>query len=141
MFVCQQLVEAAIERVLCDQRIVLAEQIRHRALLEPQPMQAPLASRINQSIADERLQNMPPAGSLARVGQPRRPEPIQFELLIEMARQPARAPLARAMQLHRLEPHLHAKAQGADALFPRHRDRVLPAVRIRAYPAACQPDG
>ena len=31
----QQLVEAAIQRVLGDQRIVLAEQIPHRALLEP----------------------------------------------------------------------------------------------------------
>src|SRR5271166_71754 len=52
------------------------------------------------------------AGSLARVGQPRRPEPIQFELLIEMAGQPTRAPLARAMQLHRIEPRLHAEARG-----------------------------
>src|SRR5271157_4349339 len=42
---------------------------------------------------------MPPAGPLARVRRPRRPEP-------------ARAPLARAMQLHRIEPHLHPIARG-----------------------------
>src|SRR5271157_2993523 len=29
-----------------------------------------------------------------------------------MAGQPTRAPLARAMQLHRIEPHLHAEARG-----------------------------
>src|SRR5260370_6708605 len=33
-------------------------------------------------------------------------------LLIEMKGGPAGAPLARAMQLHRIEPHLHPKALG-----------------------------
>jgi hypothetical protein len=70
-------------------------------------MQSPLASRIDQPIADQRLQDMLPAGSFARVRQPRRPEPIQFKMLIEVARKPTRAPLPRAMQLHRIQPDLY----------------------------------
>src|SRR6266853_1165445 len=37
-----------------------------------------------------------------------RPEAIELELFIELTRQPAGAPLPRAMQLHGIEPHLHA---------------------------------
>ena len=37
---------------------------------------------------------------------------IEAELLIEMTRQPARTPLARPMQFHRLKPHLYAVAFG-----------------------------
>jgi hypothetical protein len=40
--------------------LIRAEQIRHRALLEPQPMQSPLAARIDQSIAHKRLQDVLP---------------------------------------------------------------------------------
>src|SRR5712664_3813141 len=42
-----------------------------------------------------------------------RPESIEFQLLIQLTRQPARAPLPRPMQLHRIEPHLHAITIGA----------------------------
>src|SRR5216684_6274193 len=41
------------------------------------------------------------------------PELIEPELLIELTRQPARAPLPRPVQLHRIEPHLHAVTIGA----------------------------
>src|SRR5580704_8799720 len=41
-----------------------------------------------------------------------RPELIEFQLLIQLTRQPARAPLPRPVQLHRIEPHLHAIAIG-----------------------------
>jgi hypothetical protein len=104
--VLQQLVEAAVEAILLRQRIIGAQQIRHRALLEPHPMQAPLAAGIDQPVADQRLQDVPPPRPLTRVRQTRRPEPIEFQLLIELTRQPARAPLPRPVQLHRLEPHL-----------------------------------
>src|SRR6202522_2147712 len=108
----QQLIEAAIQRVLGDQPIILAQQIRHRALLEPLPMQAPLAAGIDQPIAHQRLQDVLPAGAFARIRQQRCKEPIQLQLLIEMTGQPACSPLARAMQLHRIEPHLYPKALG-----------------------------
>ena len=37
-----------------------------------------------------------------------RPEAIEPKLFIELTRQPARAPLPRPMQLHCIEPYLHA---------------------------------
>jgi hypothetical protein len=61
----QQLVEAAIQRILGDQPIILAQQIRHRALFEPLPMQPPLAAGIDQPIAHQRLHDVLPAGALA----------------------------------------------------------------------------
>ena len=110
--VWQHLVQAAIQRVLRYQRIILAEEIPHRALLVPLPMQPPLAARIDQPIAHQSLQDMPPAGPFARVRQARCPELIELQLLIEMTRQPARSPLPRAMQLHRIEPHLQPIGPG-----------------------------
>src|SRR5713101_100847 len=41
-----------------------------------------------------------------------RPEPVEFQLLIQLTRQKARAPLPWAVQLHRIEPHLHAMTVG-----------------------------
>jgi hypothetical protein len=108
LLVRRNLVQAAVERILLHQRIIRSEQIRHRALLEPQPVQSPLAPRIDQPIANQRLQDLLPAGSLARIRQTARPKPIQLKLLVEMTRQPTRTPLPRPMQLHRIEPHLHA---------------------------------
>jgi hypothetical protein len=51
----QQLIETAIQHILRDQRII-AKQIRHRALLEPLPMQAPFAAGVDQPIAHQRRQ-------------------------------------------------------------------------------------
>jgi len=58
--VFQQLVEAAVEGVPLHQRVIGAQQIRHRALFEPQPVQAPLAAGIDQPVTDQRLQDVPP---------------------------------------------------------------------------------
>ena len=66
-FVRQQFIQAAVERVLGNERIILAEKIAHSTLFEPLPMQPPLAARIDQPIADEGLQDMPPAGPFGRV--------------------------------------------------------------------------
>src|SRR5580700_4474034 len=98
--------------LIFPQRIVLAQQICHRAVLEPLPMQAPFAAGVDQPIAHQRLQDVLPAGALARTRQQRRKEPIQLQLLIEMTGDPTGTPLARAMQLHRIKPNLHAKAPG-----------------------------
>jgi hypothetical protein len=64
LLVWQQLVQAAVERILLHQRVIRAQKIPHGALLEPLPVQAPLASGINQSIANQRLQDVLPASSL-----------------------------------------------------------------------------
>jgi hypothetical protein len=51
LLVLQQFVEAAIERMYLHQPIISAQQVSHRALLEPQPVQAPLAAGIDQPVA------------------------------------------------------------------------------------------
>src|SRR6478672_901684 len=76
--------------------------------LPPLPVQPPLAARIDQPLADQRLQHVAPAGALARVRPPLRPEPIEPELLVELTGEPARAPLPRPLQPHRPEPDLDA---------------------------------
>src|SRR5260370_9798249 len=136
--VLQKLVEAAVEAILLHQRIIGPQQIRHRALLEPQPMQAPLATGIDQPITDQRLQDAPPLRPFARIRQTRRPEPIEFQLLIQLTRQPARAPLPQPVQLHCIEPHLHAvtiRAFRNLAIGAKHPPPALPlAAFLQASP-------
>jgi hypothetical protein len=55
---------------------------------------------------------MLPTGPFARVRQARRPESVEFKLLIKLIRQPAGSPLPRPVQFHALKPHLHAIALG-----------------------------
>jgi hypothetical protein len=43
----------------------------------------------DQSNQHQRLQDMPPAGSFARVRQALCPEPVELQLLVEMTRKPA----------------------------------------------------
>ena len=57
----QQLVEASIQIVLLHQVEVLAQQIAHRTVFIPLPMQPPLAAGIDQSVSDQRLQHVQPA--------------------------------------------------------------------------------
>jgi hypothetical protein len=76
-------------------------------------VQSPLAAGIDQPVTHQRLQDVPPLRSLARIRKTLRPEPIEFQLLIQLTRQKARAPLPRPVQFHRIEPHLHAIPIGA----------------------------
>src|SRR5215813_5248266 len=75
-------------------------------------MQTPFAAGIDQPVAHQRLQDMPPARSLARVQQSLCPEPIELQLLVEMTRKPAGSPLPRAAQFHGIEPDLQPVAPG-----------------------------
>jgi len=107
LLVLDQLVEAAIQRILLDQRIVRPEKIAHGALREPLPVQPPFAAGIDQPIAHQRLHDVTPARALARGRQPFGPELVEPELLVQMTRQPAGAPLSRRVKLHRAQPNLH----------------------------------
>src|SRR5204863_9883653 len=84
----------------------------HGALLEPQPVQTTFAAWIDEPVADQRLKDVAPAGSFARIGQTSRPEAVEFQLLVELAGEPARTPLPRPMQLHGPQPDLHPMALG-----------------------------
>ncbi len=64
LFVRQQLVVAAVERVLLRQREIRAQQVRHRALFKPLPVQTPLAAGIDQPVAHQRLQDVQPRSFL-----------------------------------------------------------------------------
>src|SRR5262249_24473519 len=57
--------------------------------------------------------DVPPLCPFARIRQTRRPEPIEFQLFIQLTRQKARAPLPRPVQFHRIESHLNAVTIGA----------------------------
>ena len=103
----QQLVEAPIQSVLVRQREVRAEQIAHRTLFIPLPMQPPLAAGVDQAVGDQRLQHVQPPCPLPRCGQPGRPEIIQPQLIPHMAGQPAGAPLPRPVQPQTAQPDMH----------------------------------
>src|SRR6202011_464988 len=110
LFLFGHLIQTSIQSVLFYQRKIFIQQISHRALLKPLSMQPPFAARINESIANQGLQNMLPASSLPAIGQTLAPELIQAQLLVKLAGQPTGSPLPRPMQFHLFEPYLHAKA-------------------------------
>ncbi len=112
LLVLEHLIQTTIQRVLFYQRIIFIQEISHRAVLKPLPMQPPFAPWINKSIADQGLQNMLPTSSLSTVDQTLGPELIQPKLLVKMAGQPTGSPLPRPMQFHLFEPYLHSKPSG-----------------------------
>jgi hypothetical protein len=61
-------------------------------------MQAPLGAWSDQPIGHKHEQNEVPARAFAAGPEPLAPEPIQLQLLPQLERQPARAPLARPFQ-------------------------------------------
>ena len=99
----QQLVQAAIQYIVGDDPHRTAQQVPHRTVLVPVPVQAPLAARIDQLVAHLRLQDVQPARALPAHRQPQTPEPIQFQSIPKRQRQPTRAPLPRPMQTQVLD--------------------------------------
>src|SRR5208283_632273 len=112
LLVFQQPVQRAVKSILFHQPKIMPEQIAHGALFKPQPMQTPLAARVNQPITHQGLQNVPPASPFAAVRQTLGPEAIQPQLFVKLTRQPAGTPLTGPMQFHLIQLHLHAKAGG-----------------------------
>ena len=84
----KQLVQAAIQRVAAQHLGRPAQQIPHGAVLVPVPVQPPLAARIDQLVARQRLQDVQPARALAARRRPGSPEPIQLQALPQNERQP-----------------------------------------------------
>src|SRR5580692_4633014 len=109
LLLLEHLIQTSIQRVLFYQRKIFIQQISHCALLKPLPMQPPFAPRINESIADQGLQNMLPASSLSTIGQTLGPEIIQAQLLVKITGQPTGSPLPGPMQFHLFEPDRPAR--------------------------------
>ena len=65
------------------------------------------------------------------------PKTVQSKLLVELTGQPARAPLSRPMQLHRVEPHLHTVRLRVFGKRPIGREqkelRVVASVFIKGF--------
>src|SRR5664280_3260866 len=95
---CQQQIQGAIKRVSGGQTKIPAQQIAHRAVFIPMPVQTPFAARINQPVSDQRLKNQVPRRAFAAGTEPLPPEPVQTELAVKLARPPARAPLPGTVQ-------------------------------------------
>src|ERR1019366_1599852 len=72
-----------IQIVRLRERDVLTEQIAHRAMLEPMPVQSPFAAGRNQLVAGQRLQDVQPARSFARGRQRRQPKLVHSQLITE----------------------------------------------------------
>src|SRR5271169_4112441 len=65
------------------------------------------------------------------------PKTVQSKLLVELTGQPARAPLSRPMQLHRVEPHLHTvrlRVFGKRPIGRKQKElRVVASVFIKGF--------
>jgi hypothetical protein len=103
----EELVEAAVERILPGDPEVLAEEIRHGTPVEPEPVQAPLAAGIEQAVDGQGLQDTEPACPFPRGGQAVLPEGVEVQRPPELQGEPAGPPLPRADQLQAVEPDLH----------------------------------
>ncbi len=132
LLVLQKLIQAAVELVALRQPGVLAQKIADGAPVPPLPMQPPLAARIDQPVAGKRFQDVQPGGSLPARRQALLPEGIKLQLIPEIERQPAGAPLPRAVKLEILQPYLHRFGQRLRrrAIFRkqgdlRHRPRIF----------------
>ena len=93
---------------------VRAQQVAHRAVFEPLPMQAPLAARRDQPIHTKGLEHPIPPRALAAGLQTLRPELVQSQLVVQLAGQPAGAPLPwpAQPQLRELDSHDLALGHG-----------------------------
>ena len=124
--VLEQQIVAGIKLVLFRQSEVRTQEIGHRAVAEPLPMQPPFATRSDQPVAGENLQNLIPPRSLSIRRQAIGPEPIELKLLPQLPGQPARPPLSRA-----LKPHLGQTKLNDGGIARRHLASILREQRQR----------
>jgi hypothetical protein len=92
----EQAVQAPVELMDLGQFEPRPEQVRHGACREPLPMTPPLAAGSDEPVGGERLQDQVPARAFAARRESAGPEGVQPELRVQVARQPARAPLPGA---------------------------------------------
>jgi hypothetical protein len=124
----EQQVVTSIERMAVN-GAVRTQQVRQSAPPKPLPMQPPLTARGEQSVHHQNQQYLIPPRALASGQQTLRPKLIELQLLPQLQRQPAPAPLARPLQPQprELEPHdrLIIVNSRLVAIFRKQRQRVL----------------
>ncbi len=104
----QHSIQTAVQPVFFRHRKILAQQDVHRTLIEPLPVYPKLTARINQPVHHQQFQHLRPGYASPSLRQLLRPEPIQLQLLPQLASQPAVAIRACSLQLHLAELYLHA---------------------------------
>ena len=130
VLVCEQAVEAAIERVVLGNAFVHAEQIGQRGGGKPVPGQPPFTARGEPPVKRKHAEDFLPVRAFATTAQARSEEGIELEVAPELIAQPARAPGARAGELQFMEPHLHGGgvASQGGAIFG--KERALPGLAL-----------
>ncbi len=150
--VIEQQIVTGIELVLFRQSEVRAQEIGHRTAAEPLPMQPPFATRRDQSVAGENLQDLVPPRPLPVRRQAIGPEPIELKLPPQLPGQPARAPLPRTTKLHLRQAKLNdgciardrlasifrkqRQRPGTPRILVEHFDRLAPRCRLRGVDLA-----
>ena len=128
--VLEQPIMTSVERVDVGRRVIDTEQIGQRAVVEPVPVQTPFAARREQPIHHQHREHLIETRALARGQQARAPEAIELKLLPQPQRQPARAPLPRALQPPLCQPEPHHRVVTDERLTPiLRKQRHLYAVR------------
>jgi hypothetical protein len=112
---------AVVEPMNFRQGKVPAQQIGHRALLEPMPVQPPLAARGQQSISAKGLEDQVPAGAFATGWQALGPEAVQAQFRVEVTEEPAIAPVPGMAQLQTIQLEADRGGVGGDEARGRGR--------------------
>jgi len=100
LLVHQQPVQAAVEPVFAGHGKVCFQQLIHRTLVKPLPMQSPLTARVHQPVHRQQLDHLVPGHRFPPFRQLLLPEVIQLQQTPDLAPQPAIAKPPRPPQLH-----------------------------------------
>ena len=93
----QQFVQASVQGVIGQHPSRTGQQILHGAVFIPVAMQPPLTTGVNELITHLCFQHLQPLRALPTHRQTLLPESVEFQLLPELERQPARSPLTGTM--------------------------------------------
>ena len=107
----KQLVQAAIQRRGLSYPEILVEQIAHGTLVKPVPVKTPLAARVDEPIADQRLEDIDPAGPFAAGQKFLLPKTVETQLIPQFKTQPTCAPLPRASDADCIDSNLDRLAR------------------------------
>ena len=103
----EQLVQTAIQTILVQHFQRQAQQFIQRGARPPLPVQAPLAPRVQQPVNRQHLQDALPIRAFATGAQALTPKGVQVQLLPQLTRDPASAPVARTLQSEFAQANLH----------------------------------
>jgi len=94
---------AAVEAVLGGEGEIPSQEIGQGRGVEPMPMEAPFAPRIDEAVGNQDGEDRLPVGALLRGAQAGHPEGIELELAPELQGEAAGTPLAWATDRDRIQ--------------------------------------